>query len=420
MAVEAEKPQAEAVPGSSWLRTFRNRDFSLLWLYSLCSYAGMAVQQVAVSWLVLEMTDSPFSIGVVNAARMAAFLLLGLPAGALADRLDRRKLLMGVSVASTFYAVALALLVVARAQEFWHVTLLTFLFGCTRALEAPPRQALVYDLVGPEEALRGISLNGLALPLTAIAGGVLGGALIPAFGVQGSLLLMAGAYAAALLALAPMRPPSRSRRLAAASFWRSVADGLGMIKRNRRVRDLVLLSMTAEVFAFSHQTLVPVFARDILNAGPTGLGLLTGARGLGAFLATLVLARLTYHGDKVGLLLWAYCCFGVFLMLFALSRDFLPSLALMVAIGGAATSFDLLQQTIIQASVSEEERGRAMGYWVASLGAGPVGHMELGAISGLLGAPLALAGHGGVVLAIVALAWRLRGRRGTTEATVYR
>ena len=382
--------------------TFQSREFRLLWLATLGSSTGMWIQQVAVGWLVLEMTDSPLALGVVTAARMAPFLVLGIPAGVLADRVDRRHLLVIITALGSAYAIALALLIVTDVGQFGHVVVLTFLFGCTRSFESPARQALVYDLVGSEQALRGISLNAMAQRLAGVIGGLLGGALIPFIGVAGSLMIMALSYAGGVIALIGMRTmgSAPAGRIVGASVWSSISVGLGLIRGNQVVLMLLLMSVVAEIFGFSNATLTPVFARDIFLAGAIGLGMLTAARAVGATAATLILANLTYYRDKMKLLLWALALFGVFLVFFAASESFLVSLVLMLGVGGAAAAFDILQMTILQLSVSDHERGRVMGYWVASLGFGPLGHLELGALAGLVGAPLAQAVNGLVLVVL--------------------
>lgn len=390
--------------------SFQQRDFRLLWLATLGSSAGMWVQQVATGWLVLDMTDSPLALGAVQAARLAPFLVLGMPAGALADRVDRRALSIAISWLSAGYSLVMALLVALHLAELWQVLALTLLFGACRAFEAPVRQALVYDMVGASGALRGIALNGLAMPAMGIIGAMAGGAMIPFFGVQGAFVLMALGYSSSGIFLQYL---SRTRRVAPPlqpRFWSSVREGFEIILHNRTVLLLVLMSMVAEAFAFSHQTVVPIFARDVLVAGAVGLGALTAARSGGALLATMLLATLNNYQDKVRLLLAAFIMFGTLLIAFALSRSFPLSIVLMIGVGGAATAFDLLQQTILQLSVPERDRGKAMGYWVASLGFGPVGHMELGLLATMLGAPLAL-GFNGIVVITACISLLLLWRR---------
>ena len=389
-----------------------SQNFKWLWIATLGSSAGTWVQQVAVGWLVLEMTDSPLALGFLAVARAAPFLVFGMLAGAAADRLDRRHLLMVVQACGTVYGLSMTILVLTHLIVLWHVLALTFLFGCVHAFDSPSRQSLVYDLVGAEEALRGISLNSIAQRITGVLSGILSGALIPVVGVEGCFLLMAVSYAMGVASLFVMQPVSARHPVTAerSGFWDSVSAGLDLVRTNPVVRLLIVLSMAAEMFAFSHATLTPVFARDILLSGPIGLGLLSSARAVGGIIATFVLASLTYYQDKVRLLLLALALFGFALVFFSFSTSFLLSFVILVVIGGAATSFDLLQQTILQLNVPNELRGRVMGYWVASLGFGPIGHLELGALATFAGAPTAQMTNGVVVvlLLLAALAWLRR------------
>lgn len=399
------------LPGPGLLSCFRLRDFRLLWLASVGFSGGMWIQQVAVGWLVLEMTESPLALGGVQAARMLPSLLFGMVAGVLADRLERRVLLALIGAVSTLYSGGLAFLITTGGLEYWHILALTFIFGACRAFEWPASQALVYDLVGPDEALKGISLNGTASRLMGIISGFAGGAVIPAFGPQGSLVLMAAGYGLGAVLLLFVRPAARQRRLATAvSFGRALRDGYALARTNRRVLGLFLLTCLGEIFAFSHGTLVPIFARDVLHAGPSGLGLLTSARAFGSVASSLIVAHFAHVRFQMPLLLASYGLYGACLVVFALSGNLLLSVALMAGIGMAASSLDLLQQTLLQLAVADEDRGRAVGYWVAALGFGPVGHLEIGLLGALAGAPPALATNGAVVLAVFAVTlWFTRG-----------
>ena len=380
------------------LSSFESRDFRLLWLSTLSASAGMWTQQVALGWLVLEMTNSPLSLGMISAARMAPFLFLGMVAGTLADRFQRRNLLIAITGLSAAYSLSMAAIVLTGAVQFWHLFLLTLVFGCARALESPARQALIYDIVGSADALKGISLNAVAMRLMGVIGGALGGVMITLFGPGGSFLLMACTYILSGLILMGMRGVRSERTIEAAPFWSSLRTGVGLLKDNQVVLALVIMSVMAEMFAFSHNTLLPVFARDVLAVGPIGLGLLTSALGLGGIIALLTLTALTRYGNGVQLLLWILGLYGIFLLLFATSGSYFLSLGIIIGVGAAAAAFDTLQQTVLQSSVPDSERGRVMGYWVVSLGLGPLGHLELGALAGVLGAPIALGVNASVII----------------------
>ncbi len=406
-----------APPTTHILSSFRLRDFRFLWLASLGFSGGMWVQQVAVGWLVLQMTDSPVALGATQAARMLPSLLFGLTSGVVADRFERRSLLAYVGALSAVSSAGLALLASAGRLELWHVLLLTFVFGSCRAFEWPAAQALIYDLVGPEEALKGVSLNATASRLMGVVSGFAGGALIPAFGPQGALLMMAAGYGIGTVLVLCMRPrPATARQVAARPpFWQTLRGTYQLARSNPRVLGVFLLTCCGEVFAFSHQTVVPLFARDVLRVGPEGLGALTSARALGSVVSSLVLARLAYVPDKMRLLLAHYALYGLGLAAFAASSSFALSLVLMTAIGIAASSLDILQQTLLQLSVGDTERGRAVGFWVVALGFGPLGHMEIGALGALAGPAVALAANATVLLGVFVVAGLIARHHGAVD-----
>ena len=185
-----------------------------------------------------------------------------------------------------------------------------------------------------------------------------------------------------------------------------------------------MLSVLTEIFGFSYQTLMPIFARDILGVGAVGLGVLSGARSIGAILSTLVLAALAYYREKMRLLVCAFGLYGLFLVCFAACTLYPLSLALSVGIGAVASASDILQQTLLQLNVPNEDRGRVMGYWVVSLGFGPIGHLELGALAvATASAPFAMGVNGSVMLAVflaLAIASRKLPRKGPQEVNTAR
>lgn len=405
-------------------QSFQSPNFRLLWLSSLAASGGMLVQQVAVGWLVLEMTDSPFALGIVAAARMIPSFFLGMIAGVVADRVDRRKLLLLIEVLGAGYSFAMAAIVAAGIAELWQVVALTLVYGCTRAFEWTARQALVYDVVGETEALRGMALNGLAMRSMGVLGAVVSGALIPAFGVQSSFIFMGIGYVVGALALMGVHTIPVQRSTPHASVRSSFGHGMALVRDNGAVRGLVMLSILTEIFGFSYQTLMPIFARDILGVGAVGLGVLSGARSIGAILSTLVLAALAHYQEKMRLLVGAFGLYGLFLVCFAASTLFPLSLVISVGIGAVASASDILQQTLLQLNVPNEDRGRVMGYWVVSLGFGPIGHLELGALAvATASAPFAMGVNGSVMLAVflaLAIASRNLSRKGPQKVNTAR
>ena len=398
---------------------FQSRPFRFVWCSSLATAGAQWMERVATGWLALEIGGSALGVGVVLAARMLPSLLLGLTAGALADRLDRRRMLMGVAAAGGLLTLGLGLLVRSGTLAFWEVVLFAFLSGCVQVSDTPARQALVVDAVKRAGAPNALALNAVASRLFSAAGAFIGGLVIPTFGVADCYFVVAVCYLmglGALGALGPVpaldRPPTRHPPLA-----RSVGEAGRLILDLPTVRTLVLAAMACEIFGFSYMTVVPTFARDVLAVGAEGYGALTAAAAVGATLAVLALAGLSTATRREPLLALVYLAYGAALVGLALSSSYLVALIAMVLIGACASAFDLLQQTLVQLAVPDDKRGRAAGIWAFSIGTAPAGHLEVGTLASSIGAPGALLANGSLVVvgALVLLArapsFRFRRRR---------
>jgi MFS family permease len=366
------------------------------------------MERVATGWLALETGGGPFSVGVVFAARMVPSLLFGLAAGAVADRIDRRRVLLVVAVGASLLAITLGRLVGTGAIALWQVATIAFLNGCVQVADPPSRQALVFDTVGRKTAPSAIALNAVASRLMGAVGAFAGGIVIPTFGVANCYFVVALGYLLGGLLAATLRfdvteahPPERR------SFVRLLAGAGRLVVERPFVRTLVLAAMTCEVFGFSYSTAVPSFARDVLQAGAEGLGTLTASSAIGATVAVLLLAGLPGGMRREPLLAMVYVAYGLAIVAFSLASTLFLATAFMMVIGACSSAFDALEQTMIQLAVPEDQRGRAVGIWVFSIGSAPAGHLEVGALAATVGSPLALLVNGGfVVVGALVLALR--------------
>jgi MFS family permease len=395
--------------------------FRLLWCSSLAAAGAQYMERVATGWLALEAGGGPLGVGVVFAARTLPFLLLGLPAGALADRTERRRILMGVALGGALLSLVLAALVRAGAVGLWQVAAISFLMGCVQVCDVPARQALVVDTVGRARAANAIALNSVAGRLFGAVGALAGGLAIPLLGVANSYVVVAAAYLVGLTLLAFVRVAPRVHAVATRPPFRTlIAESAQLIVQQPTVRTLVIAAMACEVFAFSFMTIVPSYARDVLLAGPEGLGALNAATSVGATVAVLILAALPSQVRREPILAMVYVVYGLALLTLGVAGSLAIATAVVLVIGACAASFDALQQTMIQLAVPEEQRGRAAGIWVFSIGTAPAGHLEAGALSALLGAQPTLLINGAFVIAgglILALrAPEYRPRRATPIA----
>jgi len=382
--------------------SFTFRDFRFLWLSSAFNSVGFIGEQVIVGWVILEITDSSFMVGVSLALRMVPFLFLGIIAGSLADRVNRRNLLMLVSVGMGFLSLSLAFIIYLGFIEVWIILLLTFLAGCVRAIGQPARQSFAYDIVGTANLVNAISNLSLGMRVGGIGGSLLAGLLVGKFGADAGYLVLSVSYFASVFIILFIRSPESPDLSEQESFWQNIAGVGKEIKRNNSLLVILLLSGMVEILGFSHQALLPVISRDVLGLGAEGLGVMNAMRSAGGILAVIILSSMGDIKRKGLLYLFVLYAFGVSLFLLAYAQSFLLAVFAIVVISGLGAISDILSQSLIQLVVPNELRGRAMGTWIFAVGLGPIGHMEIGAVAALTGVGLALTVHGGLLLFLAA------------------
>jgi predicted MFS family arabinose efflux permease len=369
----------------------RSPAFRLLWCSTLASAGAQGMERTLTAWLSLL------------AGGMLPSLLLGLAAGTIADRTDRPRQLLAVAGGSLALMAALSWLVGAGAIRVWQVVAISFASGCLHVFDTPARQALVLDTVPRPSAANAMALNALAGRLAMALGAFAGGALIPAVGVGRSYLAVAALYALTAVAVVGLRVPRASRAgIARPPFRRALRDAARLIVDIPAVRTLMIAGIACEVFAFSHGSALPVFAQDVLAAGAGGLGTLNAAVSVGGTIAVLLLSFLPGRLPREPLLGGVFVVYGLSLIALASAREVATAAAILVVTGICAGGFDVLQQTLIQMAVPEEQRGRAVGVWVLGLGSAPAGHLEMGALVATLGAPGALLINGSLTVVAAA------------------
>ena len=388
----------------NWASSLRIRDFRLLWASTLLYSLATGMEQVSVGWLVFELTGSELMVGVAAAARMLPFFLLGLLSGAVADRWERRSLLRVGTVGASAVALLMALLLLGGLANVWAVIALVAALGCTFAFVLTVRQTYTYDIVGPGYALNGLALGAMAMQGGGIAGSLASGALIEAAGPGWQFAAAAVFYLCSAAATMAISNPGRSMRPTAASVLQSLAGYVRLLRNYRLLLVIMILTAATEVLGFTHITLLPVFAKEVLHVGPTGLGIMTAGRQAGGLMGLWLLAGLGSFRKK-GLMMFATAAgFGGGLMAFSLSGNIYSFLGVLLFVNACAMAVDTLYKTLMQGLVSDEERGRAMGSWVLSIGFAPVGHVGVGALAGVVGAPSALLINGAALAVISVVA----------------
>ncbi len=384
----------------NWAVSLHIRDFRLLWASTILYSLGTGMEQVSVGWLIYELTGSAFMVGVGAGARMLPFFLLGLLSGAVADRWERRMLLRLGTLGASAAALVMALLLLGGITNVWVIILLVIALGSFMAFTITVRQTFTYDIVGRGQALNGLALSAMAMQGGGIAGSLAAGGLIELVGPGWQFIASAVCYLGSAAATVAIGNPGRSATGSVEPVLKNLAGYVKLVRENRFL--LVLMSLTAstEVFGFTHMTLLPIFAKNVLHVGPTGLGVMTAMRQTGGLLGLWVLAGLGATRKK-GLMMFVTAVgFGVGQMAFFLSGNIYSFLGVLLFVNACAMAVDTLYKTLMQDHVADEERGRATGSWVLSIGVAPVGHVGIGALAGVLGAPRALLVNGAILTTI--------------------
>jgi MFS family permease len=372
------------VAGTRWppiLRALRNEDYRLFWGGCLLSNVGTWMQNVAQGWLVLELSNSSFWLGVVGFAASVPFLLFTLLGGVIADRVSKRHLLIGAQTAQMSLAFILAGLTYFKIITIGQLVLIAFFVGITNALNAPAYQAMVPRLVPPEDLQNAIALNSAQFNLSRIVGPTLGGYAMAWVGMAGNFFLNGVSFLAVLWPLFRMRYPDEKRERGT-SVLRSLRDGIVYVKRSPQMAAIVMLIASASLLLLPFITFIPYFAKDVLKVGERGLGFLMACSGIGALVAAGVIAsfrRIRWRGRVI-------VFFGLFVMtaviVFCYSHVFALSAAMSFCEGfGMIISLSTVNVTMQQLS-SDEMRGRVMSIYATSfLGLPPVGCLIIGELS---------------------------------------
>jgi MFS family permease len=383
------------------LAAFRVPGYPALWLAGTAAGLGWSVSLVAIAWVTLEVSDSPFAVGATFAARLLPALLFGIPLGGLVDRFDRRTTLVLVNGAGAAGLIFIGALGAAGGLGIAELVVLSFALGITDTLRGTAYQSYVVDLAGPAGATNAIALSNLGGQLASVIGSIAGGVVLERTGVPPTFVLAGALAAVAAVGLALTGRHTR-REPAAPRLTPSFRSSMTLIVRNRAVTLIAIVVIINEMLGFASITLFPTFARDVLHTDAAGLGALSSARAIGGMVGLLVLARLGARGRSGRLFIAATLLSGTSLFLFALSTTFALSLALLFVVGIAWAACDTLGQSSIQRVVDDHERGAAMGIWFFGIGFGPFGDLVLSGAATIVGAPLAQ-GVDGALLALAAI-----------------
>jgi MFS family permease len=357
------------------------------------------MQRLAVSWLVLKVTGSPFAVALVFALNHLPILLLGPFVGVLLDRVNRKYLLMANQAAATLTCVATALVAYSDNPLVWLVMALSFVFGVSMAFNGPLINTLVFDVVDAKDALNANALRSIGQRSMSIVGATLGGVLTDVVGVGTAVMVSAGILLVALGNTALMKYQRPVVQWVQGGVFRQVADGFQHFRHNPPVATMLLGTMVAEGFGYGSLSLLPLFADEgVLDVGSKGLGVMQGAIGLGGAIAGFIWASFSQHKRRGLVLALAFVCYGLAMGGFSFSEIFLLSLTALLLFGMAAGTYDMTIVVLLQGNVPREMRGRVIGAWSFAIGIQPLGAMALGALAEAFGVRMAMASAAGVLV----------------------
>ncbi|MGI9057966.1 MAG: MFS transporter [Ktedonobacteraceae bacterium] len=386
------------------LHPFKDKNFVLFWSGAFLSSIGFWIQTVGQGWQVLQLTNSALLLGMVVFAATLPNIVLSLFGGVVADRFNRRWLLVGTQVVYMSTAIILGVLTTLHIITVWQIILMALINGTFSSVGFPAWQAFVGDLVQPAQLKQGIALNSMQFNLSRVVGPAIGGLSIGVFGLAGSYYLNALSYLAVIIPLLLMHTLRHERKEQQQGMWRGLREGLSYARQRPLLQMALLLQFTIAFLVFPYVTLLPIFARDIFHIGATGLGLLNAAAGTGALLGAILVVAISQRLTNGLRLLMGLCIVGgATCLAFALSHSQDASLLLLILLGSCTVMTMTITNTFLQSMTPEHMRGRVLSLWVmVAFGFAPFGNLVAGWIAQSLGAPMTLA-LGGSLCAVIAL-----------------
>ena len=371
-------------------QVLKQRDFGLFWTSLLFSAVGSQISTVAVAWQVYEITNSPFQLGLTGLFRALPVMILSIPGGIVADRMDRRRLLIITQALAMLLSLVLGLLTSTAQIRVWHIYAVTFLTGAVDIFDAPARTALIPLLVPAEQLASAYALNISWRQIATLAGPFLGGIVISAFGISTSYYVDALSFLSVIVCLFFMRarpsPPAEKKE----SPLQSVRGGFNFIRENAAILGLMSMDTCVNFFG-AYRSMMPAFARDILGTGPAGLGALLGVPAFGALVGSGVVMAMGNPKQKGKLIIWVTLLYTVGLVCFALSRSLALSLVIVFSLGLVDAIGESLRDALVQLMTPDRMRGRVKSFDQVFMSAGTyMGHLQMGTAATFLGVPGAM------------------------------
>ena len=385
-----------------------SKAFGRYWPALALSLTGVWVRITVIGYLVYELTDDEFKLGLIGFAQAAPVLVAAPIAGALLDRVDRRRVLLAVSIVNLVAMVIVGTLVFTDVIRYWHLVVAAIVTGTASGFDWPARLSIVPSLVPRDRLQSAVALNAAAFNGSRILGPMIGGFLAALFGLAVPFFFTAATYVPFIVVLLTMTvaasAPVTQRRV---SGFANLLDGYRYIWRTPTIRGLLSVDIVPLALGVSYFTMAPALVRDVLGLGERGLGVLLAANGIGSLAGTLLVAVFSGTRQRGRIVVGGVACFGLMLIAFASSSNLYLSLVLILGLGLVVSTYATMNDTLVQSLVDDAYRGRVLSVYTMLWGLTPIGGLEAGFLADYVGVQRALAFNGLLILAYVPVLWFL-------------
>ncbi len=403
MTTDSATPAGRSASGGAFgaLRTYR--DFRLLWLSTLFTGTAQFMQQVAMGWIALDLTDSPLFVGIVAFAAGIAFILVAVPAGSLIDQIDRRFIYRLAQALSAITALVLAINVLTGFVQPWHLPVFAFVTGALQAVLFPTQQSIAPTLVAKHEIGNAVGLMSAGQSLSRVVGPTLAGTIIGFVSTGGSFLVQACMVGTAFIMSSMIRMPARDLRPQAQKGMKRILSGFSIVWNRADLRALFALGFITPILILPFVQFLNVFARDILDIGASGLGYMMAISGVGSVIGALYVAQRpigpgTARHQPYLVMFVAVCVIGI-----AISTSVPVTFALLFAEGLVAAIMLSTNMAIVQMRISDDIRGRVLGAYSLGFGLLPIAALPVGVLADLVSTQFAVATSATLALVCAAL-----------------
>ena len=371
--------------------SLRHRNFRLFFAGQTVSLVGTWMQQTALAWLIYDMTGSKFLLGSVAAVGALPVFFLSIFGGVIADRFNKRDVIVLTQTISMIIVAVLAVLVWFKLFQIWHIFVISLFLGITLAVDMPARQAFLVEITGRESLMNAIALNSSIVNLARVIGPALAGVIMVQYGVSWCFILNALSFFAVIVALLNIKTPPLEIEQRTESVWEYTVSGIRYVKSNTMIYYLMILMALMGVFGWSYAILLPAFAKDVFSQGESGYSLLMSANGFGAFVGALFVAYLGNSKKKQLVMNIGIYFLSLMIFLLSICKIFWLSLVLISGAGMGLIVYFSSSTTLIQSNIEDSMRGRVMGIWALLFGGMmPVGNLYAGVVSQHFGVPFTM------------------------------